>query len=730
MQHPELDALLQELVDLRSQVKRLESEKSELEVILEMSNEHSDAVEEGLRQQTEDLSEEKAALEVILEMSNEHSDALECELRARADAAVRNNEKKLQQFLEAVPIGIFVLDAKGQPYYLNQTGQNILGIDEPEKALNILDMLRSQYIFKQGTEDVYPFEQRPSILALEGQHVKLDDFELRYHNKCVPLEVFASPIFNEDDDIVYAIATFQDITHRKKTEALLHDYNCTLQSAIEDKTQALQQAKEHAEAANQAKSEFLANISHEIRTPLNAILGFSDILSNFIKSEQQQEYLHAIQTSGKSLLQLINDILDLSKVEAGKLKLEYNVVNPHQIFDDMSQIFFQKIISKGLELQLDIAPDLPSLLYLDETRLRQILLNLVGNAVKFTEQGFIRLKVHFKPLDEEHIVLHMDVQDTGIGIPEDQQDSVFGAFEQQAGQSHDRYGGTGLGLTITRRLTEMMEGDIQLHSQLGLGSTFSVILHQVKIAQTIEPIINKEPAQLNLEGLRFTPATLLLVDDHTYNRRLIREYLEPYGLSFSEVENGQEALVELEKNQSEQCLPQAILMDIKMPILDGDIATEKIKAQPATAHIPVIAVTALTVKEREEKVRVLCDAYLPRPFNRQELCQTILPFLDHYWLPETPTPTPPVLPQNHEMPAALLKFLQTSGFSAWRRINHTSSINEFEAFAENILKQAQEHQYIPLQSWAEELLGQARMFNMDALFLSIEKFKQFLQKTE
>ncbi|MFC6669962.1 ATP-binding protein [Marinobacterium aestuariivivens] len=238
-----------------------------------------------------------------------------------------------------------------------------------------------------------------------------------------------------------------------------------LDQRVRQRTAELEEAKEaalrsarEAQLANRSKSAFLANMSHEIRTPMNAILGFTDILAGQIRDPQQRQYLTSIQSSGKSLLTLINDILDLSKVEAGKLELIPTAVNPRDLCAEMEQLFSQRMAEKQLEFRIDIDDELPPALILDETRIRQILINLIGNAVKFTERGHIRLalRCHYPTASKSSLDLLLEVEDSGIGIPESQQQAVFGAFEQRSGQSAERYGGTGLGLAICKRLVELM----------------------------------------------------------------------------------------------------------------------------------------------------------------------------------------------------------------------------------------------------------------------------------
>ncbi len=311
-----------------------------------------------------------------------------------------------------------------------------------------------------------------------------------------------------------------------RAEEELKKHREHLEELIRERTIELQSAKAEAETANQTISEFLANMSHEIRTPMNAILGFTEILGGLVENPQQKEYLSSIQSSGKSLLSLINDILDLSKVEAGKLELDYTAVDTRVVFQEMEQIFSQKIAQKGFEFILDIDPDLPPLI-LDETRLRQILFNLVGNAVKFTDDGYIKLSVRTEVPERDHKTMDLlfEVADTGIGIPEDQQDKIFGAFEQKKGQSHAKYGGTGLGLAITKRLIEMMNGDVYVTGDLGKGSTFHVTLRGLTIASETDLASRDRPA-IDVDAVTFARASILVVDDIEVNRNLVRGYLE------------------------------------------------------------------------------------------------------------------------------------------------------------------------------------------------------------
>ncbi|MCP4111113.1 MAG: response regulator [Desulfobacteraceae bacterium] len=538
----------------------------------------------------------------------------------------------------------------------------------------------------------------------------------------------------------------KDAVPHKEFASLLANYNSLLKTSIRivkmgDKQQqrliraesALKQAKEAAEDASIAKSEFLANMSHEIRTPMNAILGFTEILARKIKDRQQKEYLESIRSSGRSLLKLINNILDLSKVEAGKLDLEYSAVDIISVFKEIKQMFFRKIKDKGLDFHVNIDPDLPKSLMLDETRLRQVLLNLIGNAVKFTESGYIRLSVNSLLSDEsdDFLDLVVLVEDTGIGISEEERENIFEPFEQQKGQSHARFGGTGLGLSITRRLVEMMGGDIFVTGDMGKGSIFNIIIGNVEIPSYFESPEPKD-TQADIDAMKFEKSLILIADDIEINRKLLKEYLEDYDFSFLEAKNGQET-VELAKQHH----PNLVLMDMKMPVINGYKATQIIKHDTDTTDIPIIAVTASVMKTQEKRIESLCDGYLRKPVSKNELVIELSRFLNNTteqsdfkqpdmktehqeYYDETPG-DPEILSRMPD----LLKLLDGQ-VKTWEDISDTLTINDVEDFASLMKKMGTEYSYKPLATWGDRLESAALMFDMDALPEILETFPEII----
>ncbi|MCP4218109.1 MAG: response regulator, partial [bacterium] len=388
--------------------------------------------------------------------------------------------------------------------------------------------------------------------------------------------------------------------------------------------EAAEKAREMAERASSAKSEFLANMSHEIRTPMNAILGFTEVLEEEITNLQHKEYLEAITSSGKTLLRLINDILDLSRIEAGKMELQYETVEPTSIMNEIRYVFANEVREKGLDFITETGTNLPDMLSLDGLRVRQVLLNLVGNAVKFTDSGFIKLSAvvgGFRRTGGVDIIF--SVEDTGIGIPADQLDSIFEAFKQQDGQSAALYGGTGLGLAITRRLVEIMGGTILVESSKNEGSTFRVVLKDVAIPVTVHESNKREV--MDVTSIAFEKASILVADDNYLNRKLLQKYLAGQNFDIWEAENGVEA-VEMVKDRR----PDLVLMDMKMPLMDGAEAATRLRADADSKDIPIIFVTASALREQEAAIRKTgCDGFLNKPVSKQDLVTELMRFLPY-----------------------------------------------------------------------------------------------------
>ena len=306
-----------------------------------------------------------------------------------------------------------------------------------------------------------------------------------------------------------------DITLRKQAELAMRRANSELETAKSEANQLASQA----EAANRAKSEFLANMSHEIRTPMNAILGFTELLEKKIEDELLGSYLAAISSSGKTLLGLINDLLDLSKIEAGKLSIEWEPVNVTLVIDEIERIFELQTRKKGLDLILEVDPALPKWILLDEVRLKQVLLNLIGNAIKFTESGHVRLSVGKSAAkgDTSRIDLVFRVEDTGVGIKEEEKDRIFDRFVQQSGQSTRTFGGTGLGLAITKRLVDLIGGTIEVKSEPDKSTVFIVRLKELEVTAVDEKDAVSDKGGIEDESV-FDPATILIVEDNQFNR--------------------------------------------------------------------------------------------------------------------------------------------------------------------------------------------------------------------
>lgn len=399
------------------------------------------------------------------------------------------------------------------------------------------------------------------------------------------------------DGRMQIVSAFQDITERKKMEDRLHE------------------AKQLAEDATASKSNFLANMSHEIRTPLNAMLGFSDLLSKTSLSYEQKEYLEAIETSGKNLMGIINDILDFSKIEAGMLSLETVPFSIQQTVHSVYAMFFSKAQKKGLRLFSSVDPNVPSLVAGDPTKFNQILINLIGNAIKFTSEGTVMIECTVKKLQADKLILQVSIKDTGIGIPHEKLGKIFDRFTQAEDSTTRNFGGTGLGLSIAKKLVEMQGGELMVTSEPGKGSEFLFTIHYT-VAYSNEYVHNEN--QVTHPALNFQGTKTLIVEDNPLNQKLASTLLRNEGFEVEVAENGEMAVQFLKERQYD-----VILMDIQMPIMDGYEATSEIRTK-LNIKTPIIAMTANAIAgEKERCIELGMDDYITKPFKAEFLLDMI-----------------------------------------------------------------------------------------------------------
>ncbi len=486
-----------------------------------------------------------------------------------------------------------------------------------------------------------------------------------------------------------------------------------------EREQALVEAKLQAERNSQEKTVFLANMSHEIRTPMNSILGFSELLEGELHEPRHRQYLKSIRSSAASLLQLINDILDMSKIEAGVLTIHPEPTDPREICEFVHTIFAEPATRKNIKLVCHIPDDMPRALLLDRIRLRQIIVNLVGNAVKFTDRGSIDLRLNWeKGESSSHIALTLEVEDTGVGIPRDKIEVIFKPFVQAGAHYEKEAQGTGLGLAIVRRLAEGMGGTITATSTLGQGATFHLRFPNVPVSARLaanEPQSSGPDVDFN----ELEPALVLVVDDNGENRQLMASMFAGSDHKLEFGSDGREAV-----SKARTLRPDLILLDLRMPGMDGREAFHQIRKSPGLEVVPVIAVTASTLLQEEAELRETFNAHLRKPFSKRELFAEVSHFLPRRAQPCLPceltsnaprlTPTPP--------PPEFIAELHRLSAEEWPAIRDNLAINETKAFAGKLTALAERWPCPALEEYAQALGQRADAYEVVELEEQVGRF--------
>jgi PAS domain S-box-containing protein len=514
--------------------------------------------------------------------------------RKRAEEELRLKTTLLEAETESTIDGILAVDNTNRTILCNQQFARMWNI--PEAILATQEgTKRIEYLLSQ-VENPAPFLEKMTHLYGHPDEKARD--EVRLKNGKV-FDRYSSPLIGVTGDHYGRIWYFRDVTEHKRAE------------------EELENAKEAAEVASRAKSEFLATMSHEIRTPMNGIIGMTDLALDTELTPEQREYLGMVKQSGEALLTLINDILDFSRIEAGKFALDTTEFNLDDCLASVAKTFAPRAHQKGLELSYQFQPDVPKTLIGDPSRLRQIVVNLLGNAVKFTECGEVVLRVKTESLAANEACLHFVVNDTGPGIPEDKQQMIFEAFTQADSSTTRKHGGTGLGLTISSKLAQMMGGKIWVKSELGIGSTFHF---------TARFGVQKVPARLEpRETVALKGMPVLVVDDNATNRRILDAMLRHWRMEPTLTEGGDTALATMEQNAASGKTFPLVLIDAQMPCMDGFALAEKIKQNPKLANATVMMLTSVGQRGDAARCRELgIAAYLIKPIRQDELLRAIL----------------------------------------------------------------------------------------------------------
>jgi PAS domain S-box-containing protein len=596
---------------------------------------------------------------------------------------------------------------------INSIPDQIVRIAENGKIISLDSPNRKSSLFrgyeKDSKDDIYSlFDQELASSFQTGIKECLTSglfqFDFSFLN-WDELEFYEARFSKLKGNVVMAI--IRDVTELKENEKLLKI------------------AKVKAEEASRAKSEFIANVSHEIRTPMNAILGFSEWLHDNVTNELHKSYLHTVMSSGRNLLTLINDILDLSKIESGKLTLQIEPTKVALVIQEIQQVFSQKLEEKNLTFNLTIDKSVPIYIFMDTVRFYQILFNIIGNGIKFTSKGYIHVSVWAEPCNVENAIdLMVRIEDTGIGINEDQQEHIFNAFTQQSGQSNRHYEGTGLGLSIVNGLLKRLNAEVKLKSNPGEGSTFTLKFNEVKIAEVEEA---KDGAELKPHKDVLNAGKILIVDDVDFNIKVLKRIIDSDKVTFLEAQDGQQALCILETEH-----PDIIFMDIMMPGISGYTTTELIKKQDRLKDIPVVAFTASTMNDDTDKINSLFDAFLQKPALRKDVYAVLTKFLSNKFdsvdITNQEVQVTEISEECRKNFPLILKTLKNEFLDHWIKIKDDLIIFEIEEFYDKLNNFSKEKDCRLLNQYCLQLSVGIQSLDIEKIKKKISEFPELIEK--
>lgn len=633
----------------------------------------------------------KSELELLRTFSGIIANAYE---RRISEQSLQESESRNRAILESIPDILFQFNRNGDILSYRSSSVEELAF-RPEQFMNrnLKDIFQEEFYAKVIgaienclNEGSYRFDY---ILPVNGE---LNDYEARMARM-------------NDNEV---IAIVRNVSERKNYE------------------RQLTEERDKANQANKAKSEFLANMSHEIRTPMNAILGFSEALYHKIGSPQHQKMLKSILNSGNLLLSLLNDILDLSKVEAGMMELSQQPVDISNIMKEIKMLFVSKAEKKNVEIHLHLPDDFPKFLMLDEIRVKQVIFNLVGNAIKFTHVGYVGLSAAFETDGFGCGKLRISVEDTGIGIPPSEQEIIFESFRQQSGQSNRLYEGAGLGLAISKRLVERMHGVITVKSEEGKGSRFTFV---IPCAQ-VDPADQVTKIEQVYQNVAFESAEILIVDDVKSNIEIVESLLENSNIKVLSAETGEMALQILKHTH-----PDLIFLDLRMPVMNGYETAQKIRENKSLDDVPIVGFTASVLGTDHGINSEYFSSFLYKPVSRASLYQELMRFLKHNPVELIEPEQDPDEISLDNLPANVIAKLpgiystiMENLYPKWVSIKDQLVLFRIEEFATELKNLAVSYNFEYLANYAGRLKEELEIIDLESIRESLQEFPEIVNK--